>query len=90
MPISLNTPTTITIDKVRIDQFSVSPQDMIVTIHFSRGYEDPNGQFVSKEFDRVDLKGVSVDPTLYGQIKDTLYALLSDELTRRTAQEIEK
>lgn len=83
MPISLNTPTTITIDKVRIDEFSVRTQNNSITIHFSKGYEDAAGQFVAKEFDRVDLKNVVVDPTLYGQIKDILYALLNDELAAR-------
>lgn len=87
MPISLNTPVTVTIDKVRIDEFHVSPQNMSITIHFSKGYEDANGQFVAKEFDRVDLKNINIDSTLYGQIKDTLYALLSDELTRRSTSQ---
>lgn len=86
MPIPLNTPTTITIDKVRIDEFSIHTQNNCVTIHFSKGYEDATGQFVAKEFDRVDLKNVVVDPTLHGQIKDVLYALLTNELANRDSR----
>lgn len=86
MPIFLNVPTTITIDKVRIDEFSVRPQENSVTIHFSKGYEDATGQFIAKEFDRVDLKNVAVDPALYVQIKDVLYTLLNDELNVRLTQ----
>jgi len=74
------TPTTITLDKVRIEQFTVSPQLNAVMIHYSRGYNDENGQYVAKEYDRVDLKDVSFEQGLYDQVKDTLYELLSSKL----------
>jgi hypothetical protein len=80
MPISLNNPITIIVDKVRIDQFSVSPQRKSVTIHFSKGHEDASGNFVPHEYDRVDLENLDFDPTLYNQVKDYLYQLLSARL----------
>jgi len=81
MPIPLNAPTTITIDKIRIEEFTVRPQEMIVTIRFSRGYEDPQGNFVSKEFDSVDIKGASFNASLYEEVKTTLYDLLLEKLS---------
>lgn len=83
MPISLSTPITVTMDKVRIEEFSVNAQNNFITIHFSKGYEDDTGQFVAKESGRADLKNVTVDPALYEQIKDALYSLLSNELINR-------
>jgi len=74
------TPNTITLDKVRIEQFTVSPQLNAVMIHYSRGYNDENGQYVAKEYDSVNLKDVSFEQGLYDQVKDTLYELLSSKL----------
>ncbi len=83
MPISLNSPITVVLDKLQIDEFTVRPQQRHVVIHFSRGYVDAEGNFVSKEFDRVDLKNVDIDPTLYSNTKDALYALLISALEQR-------
>ena len=49
-------------------------------IHYSRGYNDENGQYVAKEHDSVNLKDVSFEQGLYDQVKDTLYELLSSKL----------
>ena len=87
MPISLTNPTTITIDKIKINNFSVNTQGNQVTIHFSKGYETPEGEFVSKEFDRVDIKNTTIDPSLYSQVKDALYALLTAELEKRKIEQ---
>jgi hypothetical protein len=87
MPITIDQPTTITIDKIKINNFSVSTQGNQITIHFSKGYETPEGEFVSKEFDRVDIKNATVDPLLYSQVKDALYALLIDELEKRKLEQ---
>ena len=84
MPISLTTPTTIVIDKLKIDAFSVSPESKSVTIQFSKGHEDADGKFVPKEYDRVDLKNVDFDATLYSQVKDVLYNLLLAALAERS------
>lgn len=81
MPLDV-TPNTITLDKVRIEQFTVSPQLNAVMIHYSRGYNDENGQYVAKEYDRVDLKDVSFEQGLYDQAKDTLYELLATHLSQ--------
>ena len=81
MPLDV-TPNTITLDKVRIEQFTVSPQLNAVMIHYSRGYNDENGQYVAKEHDRVDLKDVSFEQGLYDQAKDTLYELLATHLSQ--------
>jgi hypothetical protein len=92
MPITLSEPTTVTIDKLRIDLFSVDAQTNAVTIHFSRGYEDAGGNFVPKEFSRVDVKNMVFDPDLYSQVKDLLYATLVNELNaaETNRQAIEK
>ena len=80
MPISLNQPSTITIDKLRIDQFTISPKEKSVTIHFSKGYEDAGGNFIPKEYNRADLKDVEFDHTMYESVKNSLYSLLSSYL----------
>lgn len=80
MPITLNTPLTVVIDKVRIEEFSINPHANSVTIHYSKGYEDSDGKFVTKESSRVDVKEVAFDPTLYQQVKAALYVLLSNEV----------
>jgi len=81
MPLDV-TPNTITLDKVRIEQFTVSPQLNAVMIHYSRGYNDENGQYVAKEHDSVNLKDVSFEQGLYDQVKDTLYELLATHLSQ--------
>lgn len=80
MPITLNAPSTVIIDKVRIEEFSINAQSNNVTIHYSKGYEDVDGKFVTKESSRVDIKDATFDPTLYQQVKATLYSLLSVEV----------
>ena len=90
MPISITPSATFTIDKVRIDEFAVRPQNKTVIIHFSRGYEDAEGNFIPKEFDRVDVKNVDFDPTLYSQVKDTLYSLLTTTLVEQSTANAEQ
>ena len=80
MPIILNTPVTFVVDKVRIEEFSINAQSNNVTIHYSKGYEDADGKFVTKESSRVDVKDAAFDPTLYQQVKAVLYSLLSNEV----------
>ena len=80
MPIILNTPVTFVIDKVRIEEFSINPQANSVTIHYSKGYEDIDGKFFTKESSRVDVKDVAFDPALYQQVKAALYLLLYNEV----------
>ena len=80
MPISLTQPSTITIDKLRIDQFTINPKEKSVTIHFSKGYEDVDGNFVPKEYSRADLKEVEFDHSIYESVKNSLYGLLSSYL----------
>jgi len=80
MPIILNTPVTFVVDKVRIEEFSINAQSNNVTIHYSKGYEDVDGKFVTKESSRVDVKDAAFDPTLYQQVKEALYLLLSNEV----------
>ena len=87
MPISLNQPTIVTIDKLRIDQFIVHPKNKTITIHYSKGYEDQDGNYVPKEFAGLDLRDVEFDPTLYSQVKDVLYSLLTTELEEINSQE---
>jgi len=83
MPLDV-TPTTITLDKVRIEQFTVNAQLNAVMIHYSRGYNDENGQYVAKEYDRVDLKDVSFEQGLYDQVKNALYSMLNVHLNENT------
>ena len=80
MPLNLNQPTTITLDKVRIEQFTVSPQLNAIMIHYSRGYTDENGQYVAKEYDAINFVDVAFDPTTYNVVKDSLYSLLDSKL----------
>ena len=80
MPITLNTPTTVVINKVRIEEFAINAQSNSVTIHYSKGYEDIDGKFFTKESSRVDVKDVAFDPALYQQVKAALYLLLSNEV----------
>lgn len=82
MPLTLNTPETIVIDKIRIDEFSVRPQDKIVTIYYSRGYENEQGGFMSKGHDQISFKDVEFEPTQYESVKTTLYQMLSDHLNK--------
>lgn len=79
MPLNI-TPTTITLDQVRVEQFTVSPQDGAVMIKYSRGYNDENGHYVPKEYDSANFLDVTFDETLYNQVKSALYALLDSRL----------
>ena len=80
MPLNLNSPTTITFDKVRIEQFTVSPQLNAIMIHYSKGYTDENGQYVAKEYDAINFADVAFDPAVYSIVKDALYSLLDSKL----------
>jgi len=79
MPLNI-TPTTITLDKVRIEQFTVSPQNGAVMIRYSKGHEDSNGQYTPQEYDHVNFLDVTFDPDLYKQVKEALYAMLDAHL----------
>lgn len=74
------TPVTVTLDKVRINQFTVDTNYNTVTIYYSKGYEDGSGNFVSVEHARADVSEVIVAPTLYNDVKAALYVMLNDHL----------
>lgn len=80
MPITLNSPKSFVLDKVQITKFEVTPSFGHVTIHFSKGYETETGEFVAKEFDRVDFKGVEFEESLYSSVKAKLYELLDSSV----------
>lgn len=79
MPLNI-TPTTVVLDKVRVEQFTVSPQIGAVMIRYSKGYEDANGQYVPQEYDHANFSEVSFDSVLYDQVKTALYDLLQQHL----------
>jgi len=79
MPLDV-TPNTITLDKVRIEQFTVSPQLNAVMIHYSRGYNDENGQYVAKEYAYENFENITFNETLYEQVKTALYELLATKV----------
>lgn len=79
MPLNI-APKTVTLDKVRIEQFTVSPQNGAVMIRYSKGYEDSNGQYIPQEYDHVNFLDVTFDQDLYTQVKDTLYMMLDAHL----------
>ena len=79
MPLNLNNPITTVLDKVRVEQFTVSPQMNTVMIHYSRGYEE-NGQYVPKEYSSENFEDVSFDATLYDAVKSALYDLLNSKV----------
>ena len=80
MPLNLTSPTTVVLDKVRGEQFTVSPQLGTVMIHYSKGHDDENGQYIAKEYAYENFEEVAFDSTLYNLVKDALYDLLSDKL----------
>jgi len=49
-------------------------------IHYSRGYNNENGQYVAKEYDHMNFENVSFDPALYEQVKNVLYTMLQQQL----------
>lgn len=79
MPLDI-TPNTITLDKVRIEQFTVSPQHSTVMIQYSKGYNDENGQYVPKQYENVNFTDLTFDQTLYDQVKNALYSMLQQHL----------
>lgn len=79
MPANI-TPVTITLDKVRINQFTVDTQHNTVTIYYAKGYEDGSGEFIAVENARADIGTFSVSPTLYDDVKSALYSMLNDYL----------
>ena len=80
MPLELTKPVTTTLDKVRIEQFTVSPQLNVIMIHYSKGYTDENGQYVAKEYEAINFADVAFDPAVYNVVKDALYSLLDSKL----------
>ena len=79
MPANI-TPVTITLDKVRIEQFTVDAQRNTLTIYYTKGYEDGSGNFVVVDHARADVGNFSVDATLYDDVKAALYAILDEHL----------
>lgn len=84
MPADLNTPVTTILDKVRVEQFTVSPQLGTVMIHYSIGNNDENGQYIPKEYASINFEEQTFDPTLYEQVKQALYDLLATKLNLTT------
>lgn len=80
MPLTLNNVETIVLDSVKIEQFSVTPEGGLVTIHYAIGHVDELGNFQAKKFDRIDMKGVEFEPALYDAVKAKLYSLLDSQL----------
>jgi hypothetical protein len=82
MPLSLVQSQSFTLDKVKISRFDVTVQDnfTVVRIHYSIGYEDESGNFVAKEFSRVDIPNVEFDANLYENVKTKLYELLDSKV----------
>ena len=80
MPLNLTSPTTVVLNKIRVEQFTVSPQLNAVMVHYSKGCDDENGQYVPREYATINFKDVNFDPTLYNSVKDALYSLLNAEL----------
>ena len=79
MPLNLNTPVTTVLDQVRGEQFTVSPQNNTVMIHYSRGFEE-NGQYIPKEYAAANFENVTFDQNLYESVKAALYDLLGSQL----------
>jgi hypothetical protein len=88
MPLTLNSPETIVIDTVKITQFVVTPESGLVTIHYSLGFIDGSGNFVSKEHDKVDLANVEFEQPLYEAVKNKLYSLLNDKINSPNIESI--
>jgi hypothetical protein len=80
MPLNLNTPIIATLDKVRVEQFTVSPQLGTVMIHYSKGYDDENGQYIAREYASENFEDVVFDSALYDLVKTALYDLLNTKL----------
>ena len=78
MPISISSPSTIILDKIRIEEFSIKPQDNKITIHYSKGYIDNNNIYIPKEYDRADLSNIIFNPDTYEIVKNELYVLLEN------------
>ena len=79
MPLALNTPITTVLDKVRVEQFTVSPQTGTVMIHYSRGSEE-NGTYSPREYDVANFEEVQFESDLYESVKAALYNLLNEKL----------
>jgi|LakMenEpi03Aug12_release.lakeMendotaPanAssembly.Ray.scaffolds.fasta_scaffold1893717_1 hypothetical protein len=79
MPLNI-IPNTITLDKVRIEQFTVSPQLNAVMIQYSKGYDDANGHYVPKEYAYANFSDVTFDQSLYEQVKSALYDMLNSHI----------
>lgn len=79
MPLSLTTPVTTVLDQVRVEQFTVSPQLNTVMIHYSRGSNDENGQYVPREYASANFENVTFDQNLYESVKAALYDLLGSQ-----------
>ena len=80
MPLNLTSPTTVVLDKVRVEQFTVSPQLGTVMIHYSKGHNDENGQYIAREYASENFEDVVFDSTLYDLVKNALYDLLNTKL----------
>ena len=80
MPLNLNAPITTVLDQVRVEQFTVSPQLNTVMIHYSRGNNDENGQYVAREYASANFEDVVFDQNLYESVKSALYDLLEARL----------
>jgi len=83
MPLDV-TPSIITLNKIRIEQFTVSPQLNAVMVQYSKGYENSNGEYVPKEYERINFTDVSFDQALYDQVKNALYSMLNVHLNENT------
>lgn len=81
MPLTLNTPKEITVDTLKINEFSVTVEPLSVRIGYVRGRSGSDGfeqiDGGSDQFSAEDVLAVDPAGDVYGAIKAALYALLA-------------
>jgi hypothetical protein len=84
MPIALDKEEITVVDHVQITKFEVEANGLKVIIHFSKGTLDSNSNFVAKEYGKRVIQNPEIDLTLYSQVKDALYSMLSNQFLLET------
>lgn len=74
-------PKTIVLDKIRIEQFTISPQLNAVMIQYSEGYNDAQGNYIASEYKHANIENVTFDQDLYESVKTALYELLNNHFS---------
>lgn len=78
--------------QVQIHRFTVAPDDLAITINYSRGYQGDSGHHVAleqltRELTQAEVQAIMSDrPEVYEAIKEALYGVIAPPIEESPAE----